>query len=59
MSNDRKEQIIEKLRSMFDTEDSFKNWLSIPNKSFRNRPPIDILEASNYDYFERFFIDKK
>jgi len=53
--NDKKEQILNKLKEIFENEESMKVWLSIPNKLFKNRPPIDLLESSNYDYFERFF----
>jgi hypothetical protein len=29
-------------------------WLSLPHKSFRDRPPIEMLLAKNYDYFYTF-----
>lgn len=52
---EKKDIILEKLKAIFENEESLKIWLSIPNKLFRNRPPIDLLESGNYDYFERFF----
>jgi uncharacterized protein (DUF2384 family) len=53
--NDKQQAIIANLRAMFDTEEELMNWLSVPNKLFRGRPPIDVLNTSNYDYFERLF----
>lgn len=29
-------------------------WLSTPNKSFNNRPPIEILLSNNLDFFYQF-----
>lgn len=52
---EKKDIILDKLKVIFESEESLKIWLSIPNKLFRNRPPIDLLESGNYDYFERFF----
>jgi len=53
--NVKQKEIITNLRVMFDSDEEMINWLSLPNKLFRGRPPIDILNTSNYDYFERFF----
>jgi len=50
-----KDEIINKLREMFDDEDTLNAWLSTPNKNFRNRPPIDLLESGNFDYFISYF----
>jgi len=53
--NDKQKEIITSLRVMFETDEEMINWLSVPNKLFRGRPPIDALNTSNYDYFERLF----
>lgn len=29
-------------------------WLSIPNKSFRNRPPLELLLQNDFAYFYSF-----
>jgi len=52
---DRQKQLIESLRKNFESQDQFENWLSIPNKSFRNKPLLDLLISDNFDYFDRFF----
>lgn len=52
--NDKQKEIFEKLRKNFDGDGSFHKWLSLPNKSFRNKPPLYLLLSENYDYFERF-----
>jgi len=51
----QQKDIIEKLELMFENKEQLNNWLSLPNKMFRGRLPIDVLLSGNYDYFERFF----
>jgi len=52
---DRQKQIVESLRVNFENQEQLESWLSIPNKSFRNKPPLDLLMTDNFDYFDRFF----
>ena len=57
--NERQKEIINKLYNILESEDSLIAWLSIPNKMFKSRPPIDLLMSENYDYFDRLNIVKK
>jgi len=34
--------------------DELDLWLSIPNKSFRNRPPLELLLQNDFTYFYSF-----
>lgn len=52
--NNRQKEIYNKLKVNFDGDESFQKWLSLPNKTFRNKPPLFLLLSENYDYFERF-----
>lgn len=53
--NSRQKEIINILKSKFDSEEQLETWLSLPNKMFRSKPPIDFLIAENYDYFDRLY----
>jgi hypothetical protein len=50
----RQKDIISKLKVSFENDSQLSKWLSIPNKLFRNKPPIYFLLSDNFDYFERF-----
>jgi uncharacterized protein (DUF2384 family) len=50
-------EILNKLQTVFEDEQQLTNWLSLPNKSFRNKTPLDLLLSGNLDYFNRFFND--
>lgn len=52
--NDKQKGIYDKLLEGFDNEQQLQNWMSIPNRYFRNKAPIDVLISQNYDYFDRF-----
>jgi len=47
-------EVYNKLLKLFESEERLSNWLSLPNKSFRNKAPIDVLLSSNFDYFDRY-----
>ena len=48
--NDAQRKIIDTLRiKLIDTD--LDTWLSLPNKQFRNRAPIDMLQQGEYEYF--------
>ena len=51
----KQKSIYDKLDKIFESQEQLNMWLSLPNKLFRNKAPIDILLSSNYDYFDRFF----
>jgi hypothetical protein len=51
---DKQKEIIGRIEPMFESKLQLETWLSIPNKLFRNKAPVDILLSGNYDYFERF-----
>lgn len=55
--NERQKTIVKNLRKEFDSDQSLYTWLSIPNKMFRSKPPIDLLMSENYDYFDRLNIE--
>ena len=43
-------KIIDALRvKLADTD--LDTWMSLPNKQFRNRAPIDMLQQGEYEYF--------
>jgi uncharacterized protein (DUF2384 family) len=44
--------IVSKLQSIVGEE--LDTWLSMPHKAFRNKAPIELLLAENYDYFYLF-----
>jgi hypothetical protein len=43
-------KIIDALRVKL-TDTDLDTWLSLPNKQFRNRTPIDMLQQGEYEYF--------
>ena len=43
-------KIIDALRIKL-TDTDLDTWLSLPNKQFRNRTPIDMLQQGEYEYF--------
>lgn len=43
-------KIIDALRVKLTGTD-LDTWLSLPNKQFRNRAPIDMLQQGEYEYF--------
>jgi len=48
-------EIITNLRRYFnDNEQSMITWLCTKDRSFRNRPPIDLLLTKDYSYFTQF-----
>jgi hypothetical protein len=51
LTNDQ-QQIYDKLK--ISIGDELDLWLSIPNKSFRNRPPLELLLTNDFVYFEQF-----
>jgi uncharacterized protein (DUF2384 family) len=51
----KQKSIYDKLDKIFESQEQLHMWLSLPNKLFRNKAPIDVLLSSNYDYFDRFF----
>lgn len=57
--NEKQREVVSKIRNSLESDDQLNLWMSTPNKSFRNMAPIDVLKAGNYDYFDRFFIDRK
>jgi uncharacterized protein (DUF2384 family) len=50
---DKQKAVILKLKPMFESQEQLHNWLSLPNKMFRSKPPIDLLISGNFDYFDR------
>jgi hypothetical protein len=52
--NDKQKSLLVKLKSSFNDDTLFEKWLSMPNKHFRNKPPIFFILSENYDYFQRF-----
>ena len=50
----RQKEVYNKLKLVFEDDNLLVKWLSLPNRSFKNRPPIDILLSGNFDYFDRF-----
>ena len=50
---DKQKAIVSKLKPMFESQEQLHNWLSLPNKMFRDKPPIDLLLSGNFDYFDR------
>jgi hypothetical protein len=48
--NDVQRKIIDALRIKL-TDTDLDAWLSLPNKQFRNRAPIDMLQQGEYEYF--------
>ena len=52
--NIKQKTIYNKLLEGFDNEQQLQTWLSLPNKLFRSKAPIDVLISQNYDYFDRF-----
>ena len=53
----RQKEVYNKLKLVFEDDNLLIKWLSLPNRSFKNRPQIDILLSGNFDYFDRFFND--
>jgi hypothetical protein len=51
LTNDQ-QQIYDKLKVSIG--DELDLWLSIPNKSFRNRPPLELLLTNDFGYFGQF-----
>jgi len=52
-------EVISKIEPMFESKQQMEDWFSLPNKLFRDRPPLDVLLSGNFDYFDRFLnIDK-
>lgn len=51
----KQNEIIEKLRTVLESDQQLDAWLSIPNKMFKDKAPIDVLMSGNFDYFDRFF----
>ena len=49
----KQQDIISKLMPMFESQEQLHNWLSLPNKMFRDKPPMDVLMSGNFDYFDR------
>lgn len=49
----KQQDIICKLMPMFESQEQLHNWLSLPNKMFRDKPPMDVLMSGNFDYFDR------
>lgn len=45
-------EIVTKLQSIVGEE--LDAWLSLPHKSFKNKAPIELLLAENYEYFYSF-----
>jgi hypothetical protein len=43
-------KIIDALRAKL-TDTDLDTWLSLPNKQFRDRAPIDMLQQGEYEYF--------
>jgi len=52
-------EIFYKLKEVFEDSRLLESWLSLPNKMFKNKAPIDVLLSGNYDYFERFLQERK
>lgn len=50
---EKQKQVIVKLSANFESKDQLEKWLSIPNKMFRDKPPLDLLLSGNFDYFDR------
>lgn len=48
--NDVQRKIIDALQVKL-TDTDLDTWLSLPNKQFRNRAPIDMLQQGEYEYF--------
>jgi len=48
-------EIYTKLKERFESEEQFQTWLSLPNKMFRSKSPLDVLLSNNFDYFDRYF----
>jgi len=42
---------MDKLRLIAGSERELDLWLSTPNKEFRGRAPIDLLQQEEYQYF--------
>jgi len=53
--NEHQINLYNKLVKIFDSTEQLNNWLSLPNKHFRGKAPLDMLLSGNYDYFNRFF----
>jgi len=48
-------EIYYNIKSKFESEEQFHTWLSLPNKMFRNKSPLDILLSNSFEYFDRYF----
>ena len=56
--SEKQKEIVSKVRSFLESDSQLDLWMSTPNKMFRNMAPIDVLRSGNFDYFDRFFLDK-
>lgn len=52
---DTQKELYNKLRNNFESEQQFQTWLSLPNKMFRNKTPMDALLSGSFEYFDRYF----
>jgi hypothetical protein len=50
--NDKQKEILNSLREYFGN--NLDNFLSTPNKEFRNKAPLYFLLSENYDYFRPY-----
>lgn len=49
--NSKQQEVMDKLRLIAGSERELDLWLSTPNKEFRGRAPIDLLQQEEYQYF--------
>jgi len=47
--------IYQRLKIIFESEEQFQTWLSLPNKMFRGKSPLGVLLSNNFEYFDRYF----
>jgi len=55
----KQKEVYNLLKDRFESENQFQLWLSMPNKLFRNKTPIDTLLSNSFEYFDRYFGDLK
>jgi len=55
--NKQQLEIVVKIKDIVKEE--LDVWLSTPHRSFKNKPPIEMLLTENYDYFYSFLTSVK
>lgn len=52
-----KNKILKELENKFDKD--LNLFMSTPNKLFRNRPPLELLNSNDFSYFYQFLNNDK